>query len=219
MSIASEITRLQGAKADIKSAIEAKGVTVPSNAKLDDYDTYIDEIETGGGTAETLADVNKVLDGFYDYLNDLPSSYETITSDNVVLYTPSQDFTTYYITKNNNIYRIAWTKQGVGIAKASSGTSAGKFEVAIDRTTGELYYAPYMIEYYRDDTFTGYYSLEEAINALKNSSTAYRYYSNSYISLSEGDYIVTNGFAVNTTTDEPRLCKKISSNETIQTIS
>lgn len=49
MSIASEITRLQNAKADIKTAIEAKGVTVPSNAKLDDYDTYVGQIQTGGG--------------------------------------------------------------------------------------------------------------------------------------------------------------------------
>ena len=48
MSIASEISRLQGAKTDIKDAIEAKGVTVPSSAKLDTYDTYIAQI--GGGT-------------------------------------------------------------------------------------------------------------------------------------------------------------------------
>lgn len=49
MSIASEITRLQTAKADIKSAIEAKGVTVPSNASIDTYDTYVSQIQTGGG--------------------------------------------------------------------------------------------------------------------------------------------------------------------------
>ena len=49
MSIASEITRLQTAKADIKDSIEAKGVTVPSNASIDTYDTYIDQIQTGGG--------------------------------------------------------------------------------------------------------------------------------------------------------------------------
>lgn len=49
MSIASEITRLQGAKADIKSAIEAKGVTVPSNATLDGYGDYIEQISGGGG--------------------------------------------------------------------------------------------------------------------------------------------------------------------------
>ena len=46
MSVASEITRLQGAKADIKTAIEAKGVTVPSNALIDTYNTYIGQIST-----------------------------------------------------------------------------------------------------------------------------------------------------------------------------
>lgn len=51
MSIASEITRLQQAKADIKTAIENKGVTVPSSATLDAYDGYIDDIPSGGGTS------------------------------------------------------------------------------------------------------------------------------------------------------------------------
>lgn len=44
MTIASEITRLQTAKADIKTAIESKWVTVPSSAKLDSYDDYISQI-------------------------------------------------------------------------------------------------------------------------------------------------------------------------------
>ena len=56
MSIASEITRLQQAKADIKTAIENKGVTVPSSATLDAYDGYIDDIPSGGGgNWETIA--------------------------------------------------------------------------------------------------------------------------------------------------------------------
>ena len=49
MSIATEISRLQTAKADIKTAIEAKGVIVPSNATLDTYDTYVSQISGGGG--------------------------------------------------------------------------------------------------------------------------------------------------------------------------
>lgn len=47
MSIASEISRIQAAKADIKSAIEGKGVTVSPSAKLDDYAALIDTISTG----------------------------------------------------------------------------------------------------------------------------------------------------------------------------
>ncbi len=51
MAISNEIARLQQAKADIKTAIEAKGVSVPSSAKLDAYDGYIGQIVTGGGGA------------------------------------------------------------------------------------------------------------------------------------------------------------------------
>lgn len=47
MSIATEITRLQNAKASIKTSIENKGVTVPSATKLDGYSTLIDSIQTG----------------------------------------------------------------------------------------------------------------------------------------------------------------------------
>ena len=49
MSIATEITRLQNAKASIKTSIENKGVTVPYATKLDGYSTLIDSIQTGGG--------------------------------------------------------------------------------------------------------------------------------------------------------------------------
>lgn len=50
MSIATEISRLQTAKADIKTAIEGKGVTVPSSTTLSGYATLIDSIQTGGGS-------------------------------------------------------------------------------------------------------------------------------------------------------------------------
>lgn len=49
MSIASEITRLQNAKASIKTSIEGKGVTVPSSTTLDGYAALITSIPTGGG--------------------------------------------------------------------------------------------------------------------------------------------------------------------------
>ena len=52
MSIASEITRIQNAKADLKTSIEGKGVTVPESAKIDTYSDYVDEIQTGGGGQE-----------------------------------------------------------------------------------------------------------------------------------------------------------------------
>lgn len=49
MSIASEITRLQGVKSNILDAIAAKGVSVPSGAKLADCPELISLISGGGG--------------------------------------------------------------------------------------------------------------------------------------------------------------------------
>lgn len=44
MTINEELTRIENAKADIKTAIEANGITIPSNATIDTYDTYIETI-------------------------------------------------------------------------------------------------------------------------------------------------------------------------------
>jgi len=65
MSIATEISRIQQAKADIKSSIEAKGVTVPSAALIDDYSDYVDAIQTGGGGDDSME----------HYLNNTLTSY------------------------------------------------------------------------------------------------------------------------------------------------
>lgn len=47
MSIASEITRLQGVKSDILQAIADKGVTVPADSMLDDCPGLIGDIQGG----------------------------------------------------------------------------------------------------------------------------------------------------------------------------
>lgn len=49
MSIQTELTRLINAKAAIQTAIEGKGVTVPSGTLLDGMAALIESIETGGG--------------------------------------------------------------------------------------------------------------------------------------------------------------------------
>lgn len=48
MAISDEITRLSSAKSAIKTAIEGKGVTVPSSTKLDGYASLISSIPSGG---------------------------------------------------------------------------------------------------------------------------------------------------------------------------
>ena len=50
MSIQTELTRLTNAKAAIQTAIEGKGVTVPSDTLLDGMAALIESIEAGGGS-------------------------------------------------------------------------------------------------------------------------------------------------------------------------
>lgn len=47
MSVQTEIHRLQAAKEELKSAIEAKGVTVPDGTTLDGYGDLVGQISTG----------------------------------------------------------------------------------------------------------------------------------------------------------------------------
>ena len=52
MSIATEISRLQTAKSNLKTSIENKGVTVPSATTLDGYAALVDQISGGVITTE-----------------------------------------------------------------------------------------------------------------------------------------------------------------------
>lgn len=65
MSIATEITRLQTAKADLKTAIEGKGVTVPSATLIDGYADLVDAIQTGGGGGSKYDDLVDVINGTF----------------------------------------------------------------------------------------------------------------------------------------------------------
>ena len=57
MTIAENLERIQSAKTDIKTAIEAKGVTVPASATIDTYADYVSQISGGGAaTPSNLSD-------------------------------------------------------------------------------------------------------------------------------------------------------------------
>lgn len=70
--ISTEIARLQGAKSDLKTSIEGKGVTVPAATKIDGYAALVDQIQQGGGgaTVDPDADVR-----FFDYDGTLLYTY------------------------------------------------------------------------------------------------------------------------------------------------
>ena len=105
-TIAENLSRIQSAKADIKTAIEAKGVTVPSSATIDTYATYVSQISGGGGgipmpsnlSAATLNDYGLLTSaaiksgvtsiGFQGFYNcktlisiEIPDSVTSIDSD------------------------------------------------------------------------------------------------------------------------------------------
>lgn len=62
MSIASEITRLQGVKSDILTAISDKGVTVPAGSALDDCPGLIADIPTGpSGVVDAAGNVYPIV--------------------------------------------------------------------------------------------------------------------------------------------------------------
>lgn len=65
MSIASEIERIQSAKADIKTAIENKGVTVDSTKKISEYADLIDAISTGNAPTLVATKTTSATNGSY----------------------------------------------------------------------------------------------------------------------------------------------------------
>ena len=88
MSVQSEITRLENAKAAIKVAIEGKGVTVPDSTLLDGMAALIESIEAGGGDFSALPQkIDTVLSGsvtpasdaevlfIYDFGNRISMNY------------------------------------------------------------------------------------------------------------------------------------------------
>ena len=88
-TIAQEITRIQDAKADLKTSIEAKGVTVPAAALIDDYSTYVDAIQTGG--SPVLDSITITANGNYtppagtDGYNDITVSVGLSGTTNVTV--------------------------------------------------------------------------------------------------------------------------------------
>ena len=89
MTIASEIQRLQGAKADIKTAIENKWVSVPAETTLSWYSSYIDAIDTGSIDAIFMPASIVIPDAFYNkkYRVDIPANWwDTYTADENTYY-------------------------------------------------------------------------------------------------------------------------------------
>ena len=134
MSVASEITRLQGAKADLKTAIEAKGVTVPSAALLDDYADYVDAIQQGSAPSLQSKTVSPSTsqqmvqaDQEYDGLDTVTIGAVTSAID--------ANITAGNIKKNVSILGVMGTYEGSGGGSTLTPT-AGDYPVVGDGNLG-----------------------------------------------------------------------------------
>ena len=97
MSVQSELTRLENAKAAIKAAIEGKGVTVPDGTLLDGMAALIEAIEAGGGGDLSALGISKMASGtitiassttilnIYHNLSAMPKIIFTYTKDHGVI--------------------------------------------------------------------------------------------------------------------------------------
>lgn len=77
MSIQTELARIKGAKADLKSWVEENGVTVPDGTLLDGLVTLAKTVETGGG-GDDAAVVDALIDGS---ITEISNSMATIVND------------------------------------------------------------------------------------------------------------------------------------------
>lgn len=110
MSIATEITRLQGAKSDIRNSIIAKGVNVPSADTIDNYSGYIDQISGGGGTTDPMLDEY----AFLEIVNRKDSTTKLEIGWNQGYYgnplkQSGSNFTLYYSMDN----KATWTRGAI----------------------------------------------------------------------------------------------------------
>lgn len=106
MSIATEITRLQTAKSDLKTSIENKGVTVPASTLISGYSALVDQIITGG--TPNIQALNITTNGTYTATGSV-DGYSPITvsvsgggyATETGTWTPATDTTRGTISFNN----------------------------------------------------------------------------------------------------------------------
>ena len=124
MTIASEITRLNTAKADIKTAIEAKGVSVPSETKLDDYNTYVSQISSGGGWQPPS-----------DWID-----ISTVADNEIKLLVSDQCYSlAFIVTTASGTYSIDWGDGNTETGIASGATKTHRYTLGAGQACSEGY--------------------------------------------------------------------------------
>lgn len=133
MAIADDLTRIQGAKADLRTSIQAKGVTVPSAALIDDYPDYVDAIQQGSAPSlqsksvtPSTSQQSVTADEEYDGLDTVTVAAVTASID--------ADIVAGNIKKDVNILGVVGTYEGSGGATLTP--TAGDYPVVGDGNLG-----------------------------------------------------------------------------------
>lgn len=133
---AQKLNKLLTTKADIKAAIEDKGVTVPSNATFASYATYISNISGGGSSVSGNIELQQQTG------TDV-STYETASVKSGVAGTPTAtkgSVSNHQITVTPSVTNTAgWvnseTKTGTGVVVSASELVSGNQAITASTTT------------------------------------------------------------------------------------
>ena len=129
MSIATEIQRLQEAKADIKAAIEEKGVEV-GNGLIDGYADKVDEVYDKGVTDGKKSEYDEFWDSYQEngYKNDYSYAFAgNGWNDNT--FNPKYEIIVFY-NQGSHLFRasqITNTKKPIRFQKVTSSSSSYVF--------------------------------------------------------------------------------------------
>lgn len=118
MSVATELTRILAAKAAIRAAIEAKGVTVPLIDTLDDYAAHIAAISTGSPTAPAAFTAGQWTAAATAVPGEISFNLDPLPSNGGSAYTALE----YRVGTGS---AIAFTGTGPGVRVVTAGLTAG----------------------------------------------------------------------------------------------
>lgn len=128
MSIVSELRRLLQAKADLKAAIEAKGVTVPASTTLDGYAALVDQIQT-----EPILP----YDAEVEYLQSTGSEYidtGIVPSSDIRLTIDGQ----YLVSSGSNLIHGAMSSSGSTYYRFHIGINSSYFYGGVGTANGTI---------------------------------------------------------------------------------
>lgn len=165
------------------STLQNKNITITNNGTTlvvpdEGYDGLrkvdITTNVSGGGSLNTLTDVNNMLTSFEDYLNELVNEYTTYTNEPITIYTPDEKSTSFMIQKRSNgKYRIVWSNYAFYLCLVSNSSQSFCYKSAYNNYSSISMPITLNTKKINTDIIKGYYSaefntLEDLLLAIQN---------------------------------------------------